>query len=445
MIFLAKYSAGRFIVAEYKKILRLLDGQVAPISQKDIGEVLGERLADYQTQLRRMVERKHIVKDEAGNFSITDEGKAELLDREGKELPISEKEMGVTERDVFIEMGKKVGISKEELIKVTADHIFEGGDFRNMDWVWKGMASMQIPKEFAMRWANRWMSYLQRLNELMPPSEEVRAMLQQPVSSNRSGEDKDKTAGLMNYILDEKDDPVKVSDGEGTMNYTDAMRLSIARAQAKSKNNAGGTGDIERLVALVQAIRDLNPPGEPAKPVMILPGPDGKLQVTEYNPSVPMIIPQINPPAPPPAQKVTLLVPAAGGGFQLVESDPSKPIFIPQGNAPPANPSPQPKYIMVDRATGQTQEVAPGAPIIIQAPQQPAAQNSMAPVIQMLDSSGQPIKLDLASYFRLEEHKADMEQRKQSHESKMELTKQVKDVLGKIGAAAVKFAGEGKK
>jgi len=98
------------------------------------------------------------------------------------------------------------------------------------------------------------------------------------------------------------------------------------------------------------------------------------------------------------------------------------------------------KQYLIDRGTGVVTEVAPGQPVVIIKDSPPPSES---PLIQATDANGNPLKIDLSTFFKLEEHKAKMESDKESHEARMEIGKAFKDLLSKASTAVGRMQEEG--
>jgi len=63
-------------------------------------------------------------------------------------------------RDDFILMAMKAGLTPPELLELTVDHIWRGGDPEDLKWVAKGLQQMGIRRDIASRLFHAWRSFL---------------------------------------------------------------------------------------------------------------------------------------------------------------------------------------------------------------------------------------------------------------------------------------------
>ena len=59
----------------------------------------------------------------------------------------------------FIRLGKESGVSKE-LVKITGDHVFRGGEPRDLVWVWQAFDEIGIRRDLKRRWFHCWRSLI---------------------------------------------------------------------------------------------------------------------------------------------------------------------------------------------------------------------------------------------------------------------------------------------
>jgi len=410
-----------------EQILKLLANEAASLHRNKIAEKLGENTyRTFQTQLDRFEKQGLVEGTPDHEYSVTEAGMKELAG--GSLLPpeeLDEETLGTTEFAKFVSFAKKVGISPPELISVTVDHIWEGGDFRDLTWVAKGLNEMGISQDKRERLFNRWRSYLHQ-----PIPSEALPYLQKgkPVTGAETME-----AGKRDYILDENDKPVYVGVGLGDLDKADAMDLARIRGGRGGVHTSAQTpGSMaDEVVKMFSAFKEVMGDKAQGKSYMVRQGEEG-LQVEEVDPGRPMIL---NNPQGDNKQKATYFVNQDG---EVQEAQPGQPIIIKQPAPLPA-PSGSVQYL-IDKATGQVTQVEPGHPIIIQSAP-PQSQYPYTP-IEMKDKDGNPMVLDLSTFIRLEEHKDKQRRDQESHETKQEIAKSFKDLIGKATSALGHMAEE---
>ncbi len=340
----------------------------------------------------------------------------------------SEEAAKATEYQRFCLLGTKVGVTKN-LISLTADHVWNGGDFKDIKWVQDAMAEMGIRSDLSMRWLNSWRSYLQHHG--FPVSNAPAPKLEADGKTIS-----DHAKGGRDYILDENDNPVYVGEGLGDLPHKDALELSKirgGRGRATSRSGEGQLSPVEMLSQLIAAIQNLdsfrNSSASAPRPSYIMkPKEDGSWEAEEVPEGKPMIV------GSPTAKKSQTFVYDKATGV-VTEAEAGRPVFIGMGQDNPSQPA---KTILVDKATGTKEEVPAGQPIIIF--QQPSAPQQIAPQqftpIQLTGTDGKPIIMDLNTYIRLEEFKGEEHRREESHKTKQDLAQGFKDLIKKAASAA---------
>jgi len=408
------------------QILNLLASEATeatPMHRNKIAEKLGENsYRSFQTQLDRFEKQQLIDGNAEHEYFITELGIKDLTDQSIVTEETDEEKLGTTEYQRFIHLGKITGVSPPELIKQTADHLWNGGNFTDLDWVARALQEMGIRQDLRNRWWHSWRTYLHQPMPSSMPAAIVEG------EAGADGKPATKGKGSRDYILDADDKPVFVGTGLGDMDFDNAMELAKIRGGRGSRVPVGAQqtpGSMaDEMVKLFGAFQSFMGDRSQGKSYMVRQGEDG-LQVEEVDPGRPMILnnPQgNNKPSP------TFFVGPEG---EVQEVQPGQPIIIKQP-APPQASGGAVQYL-IDKATGQVQTVQPGQPIVIQA-QPPQSQYPYTP-IQMKDKDGNPMVLDLSTFIRLEEHRDKQRRDEESHETKQEIAKSFKDLIGKATSA----------
>lgn len=93
----------------------------------------------------------------------------EMTDKQGNPMLVSastlirlheHKHKAKDMKENFIDLGKRCGVTPDELVGLTADHIWNGGDFKNLDWVATALDQMGIRHDLRNRWYHAWRTYL---------------------------------------------------------------------------------------------------------------------------------------------------------------------------------------------------------------------------------------------------------------------------------------------
>lgn len=406
------------------RVLREADGK--PVSRTTISEKLGEPISNFQTQLDRWVKQELIEDTGEHNYVLTDVGKKEALDEEATKLIGDEKELlsdeslGATEYQQFIRLGKITGVLPVNLIIQTATHVWNGGDYTDLNWVAEAFKQMGIRRDLATRWWHSWRSFLRQ-----PIPSTAPEFVTQPATVAKEGESTKGKAesGTRDFILNEDDNPTYVGEGLGDLYYKDALDLAKIKAGAKARGTvqtkSESPGDSLAAKAVDKIIGDMQPaPGPPIDETTKL-----LTQVKAFKELLglgdkPDSADEL-------ARFITL--------FKSVQE-------ITGDNKPAPDPNPV-KHLLVDKQTGEIKEAIPGQPIIIIRESTPVSQTTP---IQVTDRDGKPMVLDLATFIKLEEHRDKQRQDQDSHETKIEIAKSFKDLLNKAGKALTHMAEEEK-
>lgn len=404
-----------------QQILTILANEPAPLHRNKIAEKLGETsYRPFQTMLDRNVRQGLMEVSGDHEYSITEAGKKKLETESIVAEELDEERLGTTEYQIFIQKGKMTGVAPPELIKLTAEHIWAGGNYSDLEWVAKAFQEMGVRKDLAARWWNSWRSYLRQPIPASVPSFITEAQAQPGAKTEAK---KGRT-----HILDETDKPIFVGEGLGDMSESDAVDLAKIRT-ARSKATAGAPqtpGSMaDEVVKLFTAFREVMGEKTQGKSYMVRPGEEG-IQVEEVDPGRPMIL---NYPQGDIKQKPTYFVNQDG---EVQEVQPGHPIVIKQAPPPQQN---QPVQYLIDKQTGQYQQVQPGQPIIIQT----APQNPFTPI--QFDKDGKPIAPpNLETWIKIEDWKQDQQKKQERHGAQISLITGLKDLVTKATSAFSRMA-----
>ena len=423
-------------MANKAEILAAISTSGSPVSPGEVAKLLHlESSAQLGPQIERLEKQGLIVRDENRNASLTDEGRAEI-DRLQNLVPGSlptEEEAGATEYQQFYNIGLTLGVDRN-LSGLTARHVWNGGKYDDLEWVWKGMKEMQIRPDLATRWFNSWRS---QLGQGMPPQVAAqiagRSSSEEPEDKGEKGEKGDRKG--FSYIID-NGWPVFVGEGLGDMIYGDAVRLCEVRA-VRGRPPAAAEGAAappqtpgslaEDMVKFLRAAQEMGG-GQKGKSYVVSENEEGGVEVKEIEGNEPVVVPAK---AAPVGAPVNYLL-RENGEVDVLE--PGRPVVIRQ-EAP--NPPPEREKTFFLDEKGEVSELKPGQPVVIYRDRQVAGDNR--PVIQMKSPDGSPFTLDLATFFHLEDHKAEMARKQESHEVKISVAKGVKDIVEKFGKAAARL------
>ena len=381
-------------MASKEEILGILAGESGPTNRTVLGKRLGLPTSSFQNQLDRMEKQGLLEKNEQNDYTITEAGRQfALAEPPPEETPPgeeTEESLKTTEYQQFIEIGKATGVVPLPLISQTTNHIWRGGDFRDLTWVWKGLTEMGIRPDLAQRWFHSWRSFL---HQAIPP--ELATSVGAPQTSAEKGAPKAEAVGKgrRDYILGPNDLPLCVGEGAGDLDYDDAVRLSAIRAAALARSGTQGgqpatpgtMGD--EMVKVFNAVKEFIGPQSKGKSYIVKPGEEGYV-VEEAEEGKPTLIStpgrgNTNP-------SPSFLVDAEGNVQELA---PGKPVVVIKQSAPTTTPLSGKTYLVRQTPEGMvTEEYEAGKPIIINTPS-PSLGAGLPPMLPFpaLDSDGQPI------------------------------------------------------
>ena len=428
-------------MASKEQIFGILAGASAPMSRAQLEEKVGESYRRFQTQLDRWVKQALIEDTGDHQYVLTDKGREESLQEEidnipGEEPPAAQEEIdnipgekppaapggkseetqataGTTEYQQFLRLGKYVGVIPMSLIKVTTDHVWNGGDYQNLKWVAQALQDMGIQRDLANRWLHAWGSHLKQ----PLPAELPTYFTGTEAKKGEVDLERKKGIGNRAFIIDTTDLPLYVGDGMGNLDYQDAVDLAKLRAAGRAvrpDSHREGPGEILATKAVEKVIGDMNRETTP-------PGDDTEKVIAQFK-----------------AIKELL-----GDGKSESGNDIEKVITViktireifPENKpqTPPAQPSLQ---YLIDKQTGQMQQIQPGQPIIIQT----APQNPYIPI--QMDKDGNPVvPPNFETWLRLEDFKGEQQRKKESQDIKIDIAKGLKEVVKNLAGALSEMGG----
>lgn len=442
-------------MASKEEILGILAGESGAMSKVVLGKRLGLPTSSFQNQLDRMEKQGLIEKNEQNEYTITDAGHqfalAEPPPPPGETPPgeATEESLKTTEYQQFIEIGRQTGVVPLALIGQTANHVWRGGDFRDLTWVWKGLVEMGIRSDLAQRWFHSWRSFL---HQSIPPHLASVTTSQIAEGATPAKEAVEVGKGKRDYIFDVNGLPLYVGEGVGDLDHDEAVRLSALRQAALARGGIqtapGGQpatpGTMaDEVVKIFNAFKETMGPQTKGKSYIVKPGEEGYVveEVEEGKPTV----------VTPPGQgggtpSPSFLVDAEGN---VTEVAPGRPVVIKQ--ATPSG-SIQPSKTFIVRQTPEgivAEEHDLGKPIIINVPS--SLGPNMPPILPfpvmgsdnkpLLDQDGHPVYANLEPMLKWQGFQDDRRRADERHSTLMGLVQTVRENFGD-GIAALKAAAE---
>lgn len=435
-------------MASKEQMLGILAGESGPINRTVLGKKLGLPTSSFQSQLDRMEKQKLVEKNEQYEYTITEAGREVALSEPPEETPPGEatdESLKTTEYQQFVQMGKITGVVPQALIEQVTTHIWRGGDFRDLTWVWKGLTEMGIRPDLAQRWFHSWRSFL---HQAIPP--ELAASVGAPQASMEKGAKPEAEIGKgkRDYILDANGLPLYVGEGVGDLDHDEAIRLSALRqaALARGGAQAGQPGQqatvgtmADEMTKVFNAVKEFLGPQSKGKSYIVKPGEEG-YTVEEVEEGKPMVI---DTPRGTTNPSKTYFINDEGN----VEDVTGKPIVIKQP-APVINPSGK-TYLVRQTPEGMvTEEYEAGRPIIINAPSPATNLPPMLPFPVLgsdgkpvYDNDGKPVYANLEPMMKWIGFQGEQKREDEKHSMLMGLGQAVRENIGD-GIAALKAAAE---
>ncbi|MBA7599319.1 hypothetical protein ES703_06351 [subsurface metagenome] len=233
---------------QQEKLLELLAGETGAVSAAELAKKAGiPNIEAVRTQLGRLAKEALVSKDAQGEWTLADEGR-EYLNQ------LTQETAGTSEYEIFKSLGRRIGVVGE-LIGVVAEHVWSGGDYEDVNWVWKALGEMDIRADQRKRWWNAWRSHL---GKAIPPDLREEVVGKDGEEPGQAGAPK---KSPNDYMIVE-DEPVRVGEGLGDYSLQDAKDILAVRA-IKSRfdrfnrpgtdgSGTGGTG--EKISDIITAL-----------------------------------------------------------------------------------------------------------------------------------------------------------------------------------------------
>jgi predicted RNA-binding Zn-ribbon protein involved in translation (DUF1610 family) len=379
------------ISEQQKQILEVAIALPGPFKPNDIAHKLQSPRDTVAQQLRRMVEKKIVIKDDdTKTYAVSEDARKEWAkpekppaatiptpnteqtasttpqegakaDEEPTKTALTEESAGLSPYQHFRTLGLKIGVAAN-IVDVVTDHVFNGGKYTDIKWVYRGLSEMAIRDDILKRWAGSWRSYLQK----SMPVEQIEELKKQAaeLDSEMKAAESGKGAGDKDFIVE--DGQVEyVGPGVGIFTADQAIKVAaITRRKTPAVDALASLQkpmtptELLEFFTKLQTMQKTSAGTDQAPPssFVVTLNPDGTSNIKEYKTREPIVI-SPNQPAPQPQTFAVM----PDGEVQTLA--PGQPIVVKQ-------PSAQTFAVTPD---GEVQTLAPGQPIVVKqpAPQQP--------------------------------------------------------------------------
>lgn len=231
---------------QQEKLLEILAGETGAISAAELAKKAGiPNTEAVRTQLGRLAREDLVGKDAQGEWTLAEPGR-EYLNQ------LTQETAGTSEYEIFMSLGRRIGVTGD-LLRVVAEHVWSGGEYDDVNWVWKAMGEMDIRADQRKRWWNAWRSHL---GKAIPP--DLREEIGGKVGGEEPGQAVSAKKPSNDYIVVD-DEPVRVGEGLGDYSLQDAKDILAMRALKSRflRPERGGTdlsGTGEKLSDVITAL-----------------------------------------------------------------------------------------------------------------------------------------------------------------------------------------------
>jgi len=382
-------------MATIQQLLEALNTKGAAVTTSELAKELGSSIETTLKQLKREKAKKTVDGSSEEGWLITDEGKKAL--EKGVHPTMLDEE--VTPRQQFEAIGRRIGI-KEERILLASDIVWSG-EFNDIKWVWQALGQADIADDLRGVWVNAWRA---KLHKAIPPELETE-LTGSKTTADEEGKGVTPSKRGREYIIVD-DEPVRVGENLGDYSLQDAkdilgLRALRTRFAGGAQAGAGPASTPEKLSELLTALGPYLNKGADVEMLKEIIGTRMELQ----------------------KQEILSRIPQQGAPVQPKT-------FIEQ-------------LTEFAGAMGQMKEAGPLIKSMFGLPETPANSNPLSGIpVTVTGPDGKPAVMDFAQVLDLRKFMAEEKRADESHQTKLEVAKEFKDLLGKA-ARAVSHTAEG--
>jgi hypothetical protein len=429
-------------MASNSQILSILVGKPNPLTCAEIAKEMGLKANDVATPLKRMSEKtpplvSKIESPDGDQWVITEEGKNQIT-------PPTEETEHLTEWQQFNDIGLQIGVAAAQA-KLITDHIWTR-DWTDLEWVATGLKEQGLRGDVIIRWTSTWRGKLDM--PITPKLKEIFDRVKKnedPTLPNikDSSQSDSSTVRLRDYIIDGNNNALFVGEGNGDLEYADAVRISAIRAAGMARSGSAGDANkphsqVDDAIALINAMDKLHGGNGVRKTVMMIPNTAGGFDVQEADAGSTVILPKA-----PVEENKNAIVPQGAWYMdpntnEMKQALPGQPIIIYKNPAPSSDGrgfERPPTIVYHDDGTYET--IAPGSPVILgRVPAKTAVNEQMFTIPGEEGKPGGAISLDsldkwLNTKFKLEQHRQTMQHKEETHKMQMDIGKSLRDLATK--------------
>jgi len=220
-------------MANIAELLEQLNTEEAAILTGDLAGKIRATKEGTLKQLNREKDKGHVEGNSQEGWLITEAGREAL---EKGEIHPSMLDEGVTPRQQFEAIGKRIGIKEDRIVLAT--DIVWSGDLSDVKWVWEALGQANIANDLRSVWVNAWRAKLQKS---IPPELETELTGVSKTGVGVGGGAAPSKPGGREFIIVE-DEPVRVGENLGDYSLQDAKDILNIRALRSRFSGAGQSG-----------------------------------------------------------------------------------------------------------------------------------------------------------------------------------------------------------
>lgn len=390
-------------------ILKQLAEQQGPADYQELAKKANIGVAVYRAQLGKLGDLVTVEAEGSHNWMITDNGMAVVLEHGGTKF--TRRDVGLTDRQQFMEMGAALGGIAEAKLEVITNSIFQY-DYENLDIVWDQFVKLGVPLDVRRPWWTTWQSHLKGAGK---PGEASSSTLSQVTTPDKRTAEQLKESAKegRNWLVDEDADgflePAQAGEGMGEFTFNEAM-VSI-REKNKQRRSQQQT----------------SLPQEPASQILTA--------------IMPLLLGKQEPGQEPISALITALAPylkpeAKEGDNEVVK-------MLLQSKLDELKQGPRKLAFGLEDIPKLTENIKTLAPIIramLGVPEGSAPAPSQTP-IQLQNPDGTPMVMNLNDFFTVQKFQAEQRREDESAKTRTNFSNSVQGFLTSIGKAAERAAG----
>jgi len=390
------------ITPQQKIILQQLAKQQGYRDYKEMAEEIDINHKTYRAQLSRL-EDAGMVKCEgenSPNWVITDEGMTMV---EEGEAVISRADVGMTDKQIFENIGRRIGGLPPEKLQVISETIFTYNP-EDLDMVWRLFCELGVSIDVRKPWFTGWRAHLQKAGKPVEISAAVQAQITPP--DKRTPEQiKEFEAQGRDWIIEENEaglpEILRMGPGVGIFTFSEATVALNLQNQARRR------------------MSQANPPQFPQEPVsQLITALQPFLKKDEKDPDQSIV-------------------------KWLIEEQ-LKPLTKSVADSQANKEPPSGMIEMLSKLADNVEKMKALAPIlraVLGVPETPVGQPAQQTPIQFQNPDGTPMVMNLTDFFTVQKFNAEQRREDDAAKGKQNFLKSIGGFAERIGRSVERSAG----